>query len=115
MSLLQRGFAEHNPFALLVLAWLLTIPLYVVLQVWFGYAWRGRWRIAALAPLFGVAVAIALVMVGALRVPDGPPIRLSDVLLLVPADGVALFAPLGFIYLVIAGIVHRARARSTKT
>jgi hypothetical protein len=26
------------------------VPLYIVLQIWFGYAWSGRWRIAALAP-----------------------------------------------------------------
>jgi hypothetical protein len=27
-----------------------SVPLYIVLQIWFGYAWSGRWRIAALAP-----------------------------------------------------------------
>jgi len=27
------------------------VPIYFVLQIWFGYAWSGRWRIAALVPL----------------------------------------------------------------
>jgi hypothetical protein len=26
------------------------VPLYIVLQIWFAYAWSGRWRIAALVP-----------------------------------------------------------------
>jgi hypothetical protein len=26
------------------------VPLYIVLQIWFSYAWSGRWRIAVLAP-----------------------------------------------------------------
>jgi hypothetical protein len=28
-------------------------PVYLTLQAWFGYAWTGRWRIAALIPLAG--------------------------------------------------------------
>jgi hypothetical protein len=38
------------------------VPLYIVLQIWFGYAWSGRWRIAALAPsiVFGPVLIYAL-------------------------------------------------------
>lgn len=105
----------HNPLALVIVAWLLTIPVYVVLQIWFGYAWRGRWRIAALASLFGVAVTTGLVAVAAFTIPDGPPFGLSNVLFAAPVDGLALFAPVGLIYLSIAGVMHRTNTRSKNT
>ena len=30
---------------------MLTLPLYIILQIWCGIAWSGRWRLAALVPL----------------------------------------------------------------
>jgi hypothetical protein len=32
------------------------VPLYLILQSWLAYSWAGRWRIAALVPLRGVAL-----------------------------------------------------------
>jgi len=78
------------------------LPLYLILQIWFGLAWFGRWRIAALVPLIafvpllGVAVAG---LIGKSNLWPLPPI---------------LFAPLGFAYLLILGaaraIVRRRAA-----
>jgi hypothetical protein len=83
--------------------------------MWLGYAWRGCWRIAALMPLFGIAVTATLVVVAALTIPESPPIVLSALLLAILVDGVGLFAPVGLIYLVVVGIIRRARTRPAKT
>jgi len=46
---------------LLLIAWAVTVPFYIILQAWFAFAWSSRWRIAALVPLIGVVLAITLV------------------------------------------------------
>lgn len=38
---------------------LAAVPIYFLLQAWLAYAWAGRWRIAALAPLIAIAPAVA--------------------------------------------------------
>jgi hypothetical protein len=78
---------------LLIILGVLSIPVYLILQVWFGYAWAGRWRIAALIPLAGAVIFTYLNF--------RPPAELTD-----PINALVLFAPLGSVYLVIAGIVH---------
>jgi hypothetical protein len=105
MKLLHNMFVEHNSMAWLAVLWLLTIPLYIGLQAWFGIAWKGGWRIVALIPLIGVALATILAGYGAATIPDGPPIDLNAVLLM-PLVGLTVFAPIGFIYEVIAGVVR---------
>lgn len=86
---------------------MLSVALYVVLQAWAAYAWVGRWRIGALTPLTALVALIIISSVGQLLHPElfGPSIGLLDNLIAV----VTLFSPAGFIYLVIAGIAHRAR------
>jgi hypothetical protein len=54
---------SHPWIALLMLAWVLLIPLYLLLQAWFGYAWAGRWRTAALIPLAGLVALILFVFI----------------------------------------------------
>jgi hypothetical protein len=108
-------FAEHDPLTWSLVLWALAVPLYVVLQVWFGLAWKGRWRTVALIPLIGVALTIVLAtifqIVAARITPDWPPFQLSDVLI-GPIWGFVLFAPFGFIYEAIAGIVRLSRRKS---
>ena len=78
---------------LVIIAGVLSAPVYLILQAWFGYAWAGRWRIVALIPFAGLVA-----FTGAdLRAP----VVFSDLI-----GAVVLFAPLGFIYLVIAGIAR---------
>ena len=105
----KQALETHDLAALLVLAWTLSIPLYLILQIWFGYAWVGRWRIAALVPLISLVCLPVLFFVGQSFDPDvfGPP---SQSLFDNPMVAVMLFSPVGFIYLVIAGIMHRTRS-----
>jgi len=105
MKLLHNLFVEHDSMAWLIILWLLSIPLYLGLQAWFGIAWKGGWRIVALIPLIGVALAMILVGVGAATIPDGPPIDFNAALG-IPLAGIGVFAPIGFIYEAIAGIVR---------
>ena len=42
--------------ALLAMGMYLCTPLYIILQIWFGCAWTGRWRLAALSPLVVLVV-----------------------------------------------------------
>ncbi|MGO9700808.1 MAG: hypothetical protein ACLPX7_16260 [Xanthobacteraceae bacterium] len=100
---------SHEWIALAVLVWLLCIAGYLTLQVWFGCAWTDRWRIAALVPLVGLAAVVVLAFIGQSYDPDvfGPVASPFDNLIV----SVLLLSPLGFIYLVIAGIVRRARRK----
>ena len=68
-------------------------PVYLILQAWFGYAWTGRWRIVALIPLAGLVVFTCLNL--------RAPVNITD-----PLAALMLFAPLGSVYLVIAGIAR---------
>jgi len=40
------------------------VPLYFALQIWFGYAWSGRWRVAALVPLVPLAPILIYTLAG---------------------------------------------------
>jgi hypothetical protein len=110
MKLLHHLFVEHDTVAWQVILWLLSIPLYVGLQVWFGVAWKGRWRIVALIPLIGVVLVMILTGYSAATIPDGPPIDFNAVLM-IPLASIAVFAPLGFTYEAIAGIVRLSRRK----
>jgi hypothetical protein len=53
-------------------AWLggaimLFLPGYSILQAWFGYAWAGRWRSAALVPLIALVPALIYSLVALSR------------------------------------------------
>ncbi|MGB6537793.1 MAG: hypothetical protein WBF58_17725 [Xanthobacteraceae bacterium] len=78
-------------------------PLYLILQIWLGYAWAGRWRIAALVPLIG----FILLLVGAA-------VEYSRGANLWPLP-VIFFAPLGLVYFLIVGtaraLTHRRLGR----
>jgi hypothetical protein len=103
------GVMSHEWIALAVLVWLLCVAGYLIFQVWFGCAWTSRWRITALLPLVGLAVVVLLAFIGQSYDPDvfGPVASPFTNLIV----SVLLFSPLGFIYLVIAGIVRRARRK----
>ena len=107
----MHGVMSHEWIALAVLLYLLCIAGYLIFQVWFGCAWTGRWRIAALLPLVGLASVVLLAFIGELYDPDvfGPVASPFDNLI----ASVSFFSPLGFIYLVIAGVVRRARRSRT--
>jgi hypothetical protein len=97
-----------SPLLLIGLAWTLIFLLYLTLQVWFGCFWTGRWRIAALVPLVGLAALILFVYSKGPyhpNMPDPPP--QSDFYMLT----VLFFLPLGVVYLAIAGIAHRVFGR----
>jgi hypothetical protein len=101
-------FVSHDPFTLLLLGWALCVPLYFILQTWFGFAWIDRWRTVALIPLIGLALTeigafvLTLTFADQLEFDSHDPSALFG---LVFAAGIC-FAPLGFIYLVIAGITR---------
>ena len=101
---------SHPWIALLMLAWVLLIPLYLLLEAWFGYAWAGRWRTAALIPLAGL---VALILFVFMKGPYHPYTLDPSPAFTVYWLAVMLFAPLGVIYLVIAGISHWIWSRPT--
>jgi hypothetical protein len=109
---IKQASISHPWIGLLLLAWMLSVPLYIIFQAWFGYAWAGRWRAAALIPLAGLAALVLLFFIGETYAPDvwGP---LPEDAFDNPIVAVMLFAPVGFIYLAIAGIAHRTRSRPT--
>jgi hypothetical protein len=93
-----------SPLLLMGLAWALMFLLYLTLQVWFGYVWSGRWRIAALVPLVGLAALMLFVYSKGPYHPNMPdPPSQSDFYILT----VLFFLPLGVLYLAITGIAHR--------
>jgi hypothetical protein len=77
----------------MILVGVVFIPVYLILQVWFGYAWAGRWRIAAFIPLAGLAAFMYLNF--------RPPAEIAD-----PLNALVLVAPLSSIYLAIVGITR---------
>jgi hypothetical protein len=108
-------FVEHDAFTWSLLLWALAVPLYLGLQVWFGIAWKGRWRTVALIPLFGVALMTVLAtifaVVAARITPDWPPFEPSEILM-PPMMGIILFAPFGLFYEVVAGAIKLSRRSS---
>ena len=110
MKLLHKLFVEHDPVVWFIILWGLTVPLYVGLQAWFGIAWQGRWRIVALIPLIGVVLTAIVAVIIFLKTPDWPPFELRDIVV-IPVISVILFAPFGFIYEAIAGVVRLSRRK----
>jgi hypothetical protein len=70
------------------------VPLYLILQIWLGYTWTGRWRVAALLPLIGFVPALIFALVA-----------LSHDSNLWPLT-VIFFAPVGLIYLLVVAIAR---------
>jgi hypothetical protein len=110
MKFLKLAFVDHDPKTWLFIAWALSVPLYLALQAWFGIAWTGRWRKAALIPLIGVGLATLFSAIVVATVPDNPPLDLAGVLSF-PLLGLILFAPVGFIYEVVVGIIRMSVRR----
>jgi hypothetical protein len=115
MKFLRLAFVDHDPTTWWFIAWALSVPLYLALQAWFGITWTGRWRKVALIPLIGVVVTTILVLVGRALISDGPPIDLPTDLTAIVLAGLVLFAPVGFIYEVTAGIIRMSVRRPTTT
>jgi|ERR1700722_7407026 len=90
-----------------------AIVLYVILQIWFGCAWAGRWRVVALVPLIVVAGLAVMFSVLEGSNPEvwGPRGPFTENL----GAAFLLISPFGFVYLVIAGIVRRSRRRPVAT
>ena len=66
-------------------------PLYFILQIWFPWAFQGRWRIAAFVPLIGFVPALIISLQALSQNSNLWPIVLI------------FFAPLGCIYLLLLG------------
>jgi hypothetical protein len=84
------------------MAIMLLVPAYVVVQIWFAWAWVGGWRIAALVPLIAMVPAFLYSMAALSHGSNLWPIA------------VILLAPVGFIYLVVVGAA-RVFARAVTT
>jgi hypothetical protein len=78
-------------------------PLYFILQIWFGWALTGRWRIATLVPLIGFVPALIISLHALSRGSNLWPVVLI------------FFAPLGCIYLLAVGIARLIIARRRVT
>jgi hypothetical protein len=74
-------------------------PLYFILQAWFGIAWTGAWRKAALVPLLLAAPAVLW---------SAHALAHDSNLAFLP---VALMAPFGLAYLVIAALARTVAKR----
>jgi hypothetical protein len=82
-----------------------SLPLYVILQIWFACAWAGRWRLVALVPLAGLIAYVVTEFVGFYLY---APVVGQSVLgqLLVVFVTTALFSPLGSILLVMLAVAR---------
>jgi hypothetical protein len=69
-------------------------PIYLILQVWLGSAWKGAWRGIALAPLLVFVPASIIALIGLAEVSNLWPIA------------VIFFAPVGCIYFLVAGLAR---------
>jgi hypothetical protein len=118
VNLVKLALISHEPIAMLVLAWMTSVPLYLILQTWFGFAWAGGWRIAALVPLVGLVVILIIEVIGPWYYPEQfgpPPENLSERLLFPPAMAVLLFSPVGFVYLAVVGLTRLLLGRPSAT
>jgi hypothetical protein len=70
------------------------VPLYIVLQIWFGYAWSGRWRTAVLVPWIVFVPVLIYALAGLARGANLWPLPLL------------VLAPLGVAYLLGIRVVH---------
>ncbi len=82
---------------------MLFTPIYFILQIWFGLAMTGRWRVAALVPLIGFVPALVISLDGLSRGSNLWPIM------------VIFFAPLGCIYLLAVSITRLALRKGRAT
>jgi hypothetical protein len=82
---------------------MLFTPLYLILQIWFGLALTGRWRMAALVPLIGFVPAVIISLDALSRKSNLWPIM------------VIFFAPLGCIYLLTVAIARMIIGRRRVT
>ena len=99
-----------SPLLLGGLAWIMMLLLYLTLQVWFGYVWTGRWRIAALVPLVGLAALMLFVYSKGPYHPNMPdPPSQSDIYFLTAL----LLFPLGVSLPCDQGVAHRVWGRRT--
>jgi hypothetical protein len=78
-------------------------PLYFILQIWFAWAFNGRWRVAALVPLIGFVPALIISLDALSRGSNLWPIV------------VIFFAPLGCIYLLCVGLARMILGRRRVT
>jgi hypothetical protein len=78
---------------------MLFLPAYLILQIWFGYAWHGLWRIAALVPLF---VFVPALLYSVFAFSQGS--NLWPIVLI-------FLAPLGFLYLLLLGLARLVASR----
>jgi hypothetical protein len=86
--------AETDPQMWLGIAMMLTVPVYLVLQVWLAYAWTGFWRAAALVPLIFALPALAISLDAISRGSNLGPLPFI------------LLAPLALFYLLVAWVLH---------
>ena len=86
---------SFNTNVVVGIAMLALTPIYFILQVWFGLAWRGGWRIAALLPLIIMLPALAWTVQGTLRGANLAP--LPTILAAMPS----------LLYLVVLWVVRR--------
>jgi len=114
MKFLKLAFVDHDPTTLWLLAWALSVLLYLALQAWFGIAWTGRWRKLALVPLIGVVLSTIFAVVVIRNTPDAWSPEWSSVLLF-PLLGLVWFAPVGCIYEVVLGVVRLSVRRPAAT
>jgi hypothetical protein len=78
---------------------MLFLPAYLILQIWFGFAWPGRWRIAVLVPLF---VFVPALLYSVFAFSKGS--NLWPIVLI-------FLAPLGFVYLLLLGLTRLVASR----
>jgi hypothetical protein len=90
----SAAMAQDSWNALLGTVIMLFTPLYLILQIWFGFAFTSRWRSAALVPLIGFIPALIISLDALSRNSNLWPIMLI------------FFAPLGCIYLLAVGIAR---------
>jgi hypothetical protein len=75
---------------------LAMLPLYIVLQIWFPIAWKGRWRLLALLPL------LVMVPLAAWELPHSG--NLSGIFTI-------MLAPVAAGYLIAIAVVRREAMR----
>jgi hypothetical protein len=91
--------AQSNSNAFLGAAIMLLLPAYLILQIWCGSAWKGLWRAVALIPSAGFAPALILALIGLAHQSNLWSIT------------VILFAPIGYLYPLLAALAGALLAR----
>jgi hypothetical protein len=90
----EEGMSQDNWNALVGGVVMQCLPLYLVLQIWFAWAWAGRWRLAALVPLLGFVATLVISAIELSRDSNLWPLTMI------------FYAPIGFAYLAVLGIVR---------